>query len=119
MFKDNEIKITDEQLYAMGRSFGKTALVSQIVEGVITGKLKREQTDKHEFTETFTKEKLIKLMGWNEVPKLAKKNYTYDMRKILGQLTPNELKNLAKREAKELQVKRGKAKMRKLLARAI
>lgn len=71
------------------------------------------------FTETLTAEKLIELMKWREVPKLAKKSYTYDMRKILGQLTQEELKNQAKREAKELKVKRGKAKIRKLMERAL
>lgn len=71
------------------------------------------------FTETLSVEKLVSLMGWREIPKLAKKSYTYDMRKILGQLTKKELRNKTKKEANDLKVKRGKAKIRKLMERAV
>ena len=95
MFKENEIKITDAVAF--------TPTQDKLQHG--------------NFQETITPDKLMELMGWNEIPKLANKSYTYDMRKILGQLTAQELKNAGKREAKELKVKRGKAKIRKLLER--
>lgn len=101
VYEDNEIKITD-------------AKVVEHIEANDMSDIKGKV-----FSEKLTKDKLIELMGWNEIPKLAKKSYTYDMRKILGQLTPKELKNMAKRELKELKIKRGEAKMRKLLAKVI
>lgn len=81
--------------------------------------LKEVEESRGAFSETLTPEKLIELMKWKNIPNLAKKSYTYDMRKILGQLTKKELKNLAKREAMGLKVKRGKAKIKKLMERAI
>ncbi len=97
MFKDNEIKISDTCAFAP--SPDKLA------------------TDN--FEEKMTVEKLCKLMEWNpdRIPKLAKKSYTYKMRKILGQLTKEELRLAQKREAKELKVKRGLAKIKKLMER--
>ena len=98
MFQDSELKVTDAKMMEWKDFDDKS-----------TGT----------FTETITPQKLCDLMGWLEPPKLAKKSYTYDMRKILGQLTEDEIENLEKREAKELKVKRGKAKIRKLMERAL
>ena len=97
MFEEKDFKISDTQLIS----------------------LKEFEESNGTFTETLTAEKLIDLMKWREVPKLAKKSYTYDMRKILGQLTEKELKNQTKKEAKDLKIKRGKAKIRKLMERAL
>lgn len=97
MFEEKDFKISDSKLIL----------------------LKEAEESNGTFTETLTAEKLIELMKWREVPKLAKKSYTYDMRKILGQLTKKEFKNQAKREAKELKVKRGNAKIKKLMERAL
>ncbi len=96
MFKDNEIKISDSCAFAPS---------SDKLAGT--------------FEEKMTVEKLCEVMKWNidRIPKLANKEYTYKMRKILGQLTKQELKVAAKREAKELQVKRGIAKIKKLMER--
>ncbi len=98
MFEDKEFKISD-------------AKVAQFQESA--------ETEGQVFSESLNKDQLMKLMGWDKtgIPRLAKKSYTYDMRKILGQLTPAELQNSEKREAKELKVKRGKAKIRKLMDR--
>ena len=71
------------------------------------------------FSPTMSVDELQEVMGWVEIPWLAKKSYNYDMRKILGQLSKKELKNLEKREAKDLQVKRGRAKIRQLMDRAL
>ena len=99
MFKENEINITDVKAFEPSED-----------------KLDPEAT----FKEIVTVKKLCAIMGWNiyNLPKLAKKSYTYDMREILGQLTPAELEGQADRKAKELKVARGKAKIKKLLARA-
>ncbi|MCP3921283.1 MAG: hypothetical protein GY714_01730 [Desulfobacterales bacterium] len=97
MFKDNEIKISDARAF--------TALPDKLSTG--------------NFEEKMTVEKLCEVMKWDidRVPKLANREYTYKMRKILGQLTKQELRVAAKREAKELKIKRGNAKMKRLIGR--
>lgn len=125
MYSDTEIKLTDAIMLA---AFPEDGLQRLAVTGVsplkIYGGARGGGKDNtllqtKNFEEKMTVERLCKVMKWNinRIPKLANKSYTYKMRKILGQLTQKELKHAAKREDKELKVKRGNAKIKKLMER--